>query len=203
MQKKGPKRGLVWLAVAALISAAILSWVTARRPAPMAGAGEPLRQVTPAVAIGSQQPAASGAELKGSVAETEPVKLTVPAVQESAASKPEQVASANSATASVTATVGAALEMSEREAKLQAVRVAATTYDAAAAEEVAKYLNHPDPEVRAEAVRAMVVAGDAAGAALLRKASEQIKDPREAVTYLDAADFLELPPALPLGERGR
>ncbi len=203
MQKRGPSRGLVWLAVAVLIGAATFSWLVARRPAAPAGPREPLRQAEPAVALGSQQPAASGAEWKGSVAEIEPVKLNVPAAQESAASKPEQVASANSATASVTATVGVTPETSEREATVQAVRVAATTYDAAAAAEVAKYLNHPDPEVRAEAVRAMVVAGDAAGAALLRKASEQIKDPREAVTYLDAADFLELPPALPLGERGR
>lgn len=98
---------------------------------------------------------------------------------------------------------GQAPDLAAREATRLVVRESALTYDAEAAERVAKFLNHPDAEVRAEAVKAMMVAGDIAGAALLRKAAEQIKDPREAVTYLDAADFLELPPALPLVERAK
>ncbi len=47
----------------------------------------------------------------------------------------------------------------------------------------------------------MVQVGDAAAARYLRAAADKVKDPREAVALLDAADYVELPSALPVKKR--
>ncbi len=76
---------------------------------------------------------------------------------------------------------------------LEAIQEASISYDAKELPKIQPYLIHPDPEVRAAALEGVLVLGDAAGSPLLRQAASTLKDPREAVKYLDAAEYLELP----------
>lgn len=69
------------------------------------------------------------------------------------------------------------------------------SYDASALPRLAAYLVHPLAEVRVLAREGIVQLGAVEGAPLLRAAADKAKDPREAVAVLDAADFLDLPPA--------
>ena len=85
------------------------------------------------------------------------------------------------------------VDESSRERILTELQEAATTYDAAHLPKIEPYLSHPDAELRTAAVNAVITLGDSAGAPLLRAASSLIKDPREAVALLDAAEYMELP----------
>lgn len=76
---------------------------------------------------------------------------------------------------------------------LEAIQEASISYDAKELPKIQPHLIHPDAEVRAAALDGVLVLGDAAGAPLLRQAASTLKDPREAVKYLDAAEYLELP----------
>jgi hypothetical protein len=76
---------------------------------------------------------------------------------------------------------------------LEAIHQASISYDAKELPKIQPHLIHPDAEVRAAALEGVLVLGDAAGAPLLRRAASTLKDPREAVKYLEAADYLELP----------
>lgn len=76
---------------------------------------------------------------------------------------------------------------------LEAIHEASISYDAKELPKIQPHLIHPDPEVRAAALDGVLTLGDAAGAPLLRQAASTLKDPREAVKYLEAADYLELP----------
>ena len=76
---------------------------------------------------------------------------------------------------------------------LEAIHEASISYDAKELPKIQPYLIHPDAEVRAAALDGVLVLGDAAGAPLLRQAASTLKDPREAVKFLEAADYLELP----------
>ena len=58
---------------------------------------------------------------------------------------------------------------------------------------LSSYLTHQDPAVREAARDGFLQMGLTEGAAYLRAAADQIRDPREAVQLLDAADFLDLP----------
>lgn len=58
---------------------------------------------------------------------------------------------------------------------------------------VAPYLTHADPALREAARDAMLQMGLAESVPLLREAAGKLKDPREAILLLDAADFLSLP----------
>ena len=115
-------------------------------------------------------------------------------------------ASKNSPTAQVVAQVPASSSVTDESpvakpdntATLETIRRAAARYDASAAPELDRYLLHADPEVREAARDGMVQAGDAAAVPYLRAAAGKMKDPREAILLLDAADFLELPAALPV-----
>lgn len=78
------------------------------------------------------------------------------------------------------------------------IEAAYTTYDVASLPKLAPHLRHPNPEVRSFAREAVVQLGHAEGAAVLRAASREARDPREAAALLDAAEFLELPPAPPI-----
>ena len=90
---------------------------------------------------------------------------------------------------------GAQRTESEKAKVLEKIQAAVVSYDASVGPILAPYLVDADPLVREAARDGLVQAGDAAGAKFLREAVEKIKDPREAVALLDAADFLELPPA--------
>ncbi len=76
---------------------------------------------------------------------------------------------------------------------LEAIHEASISYDAKELPKIQPYLIHPDVEVRTAALEGVLTLGDAAGSPLLRQAASTLKDPREAVKYLDAADYLELP----------
>ncbi len=68
--------------------------------------------------------------------------------------------------------------------------------DAASLPSLAAYLTHSDPALREAAREGMLQVGLPEAAPLLRAAADKLKDPREAIALLDAADFLSLP-ALP------
>lgn len=57
------------------------------------------------------------------------------------------------------------------------------------------YLTNVDAELRAAAVDAMIVLGDASAGAMLRMAAAEISSAEEAAVMMEAADYVELPPA--------
>lgn len=73
------------------------------------------------------------------------------------------------------------------------IEAAVVTYSATALPALAKYLTHADPAVREAARDGFLQMGLGEGAAYLREAADKVRDPREAVQLLDAADFLDLP----------
>lgn len=58
---------------------------------------------------------------------------------------------------------------------------------------IVTYLRHPDKAVRMAAMDGLIVLGERDAADQIREAAKQLDDPREAVVFLDAADYLELP----------
>ena len=78
------------------------------------------------------------------------------------------------------------------------IEAAYTTYDASVLPRLTPHLRHFDPEVRAYAREGIVQLGHADGAAALRAAARSASDPREAAALVEAAEFLELPPAAPV-----
>jgi hypothetical protein len=75
------------------------------------------------------------------------------------------------------------------------IETASTSYDEAAVAKIGPYLLHKDPSVRQAALSGMVNLGESKGAPILRTAAKDLSDPREATSFLEAADFLELPPS--------
>ncbi len=76
---------------------------------------------------------------------------------------------------------------------LESIHEASIQYEPEQIPVISRYLVHPDQEVRTAALNGLIVLGERAAANNLREAAKQLEDPREAVTYLDAADYLELP----------
>lgn len=70
---------------------------------------------------------------------------------------------------------------------------ASATYDERAVAVIAPYLSHADIEIRKMALDGLLRAGEVTAAPVLRAAGAKLADPREETTYLDAADYLELP----------
>lgn len=71
---------------------------------------------------------------------------------------------------------------------------ASVTYDERAVAAIAPHLANADLEIRKLALDGLLRAGEVTAASVLRIAATKLADPREAATFLDAADFLELPP---------
>lgn len=82
---------------------------------------------------------------------------------------------------------------SENEVILSEIHEASIQYEPSQIPVIIQYLAHPEKEVRLAAVDGLIVLGERAAADHLREASKRLEDPREAVIFLDAADFLELP----------
>ena len=80
-----------------------------------------------------------------------------------------------------------------RDAILGEIEDASVTYDPIALPRIEPYLRHGDPEIREAARNGMIVLGDAAAGPLLRKASDDAATPQEAVAFIEAADYVELP----------
>lgn len=85
------------------------------------------------------------------------------------------------------------IDDSRREQILNHLQEVAITYDASNLPKIQPYLTSQDKEVREAAVNAVVTLGEGVGAELLRQAASQLKDPREKVAFLDAAEYVELP----------
>jgi hypothetical protein len=85
-----------------------------------------------------------------------------------------------------------------RDRLIEEITAAYTTYEPTALPKIAPFLRHSDAEIRSLARDAVVQVGHADGAKLLRDAAKTARDPREAVAFLDAAEYLELPPAPPV-----
>lgn len=82
-----------------------------------------------------------------------------------------------------------------REKILEEIQDAAVTYEATGLSKIEPYLLHSDPEIRLAAKDGMITLGDASAGPLLRKAAALAPTPQEAVALLEAADYVELPPA--------
>jgi hypothetical protein len=166
------RRFLFFLALALLSLAGIVylgfDLASPRAAPPMGSSASPTANPSP-------PPPATGSDLPSQSAA--PARANLPA------------APAPATTLDTTAPLTASL----REQVLDAIQSAATTYDTAALPHIQPYLVNTDPEVRSAALNGVIVLGESAGAALLRAAASQLKDPREAVAYLDAAEYLELP----------
>ena len=79
-------------------------------------------------------------------------------------------------------------------AELTRIQDLSITYDAREVPALAAFLTHDSAEVRAAALDGLIRLGSKEAAEPLRAASAKVKDPREAIAMLDAADYLELPP---------
>lgn len=94
------------------------------------------------------------------------------------------------------------LEPEARAKVIEQIEAAYVSYRPEALPQIAPFLSHADPEVRAFAREAVVQVGHAEGVPLLRGAAKKARDPREAAALLDAAEYLELPPATPVAAGG-
>ncbi|HSP43104.1 MAG TPA: hypothetical protein VLO11_09550 [Luteolibacter sp.] len=98
------------------------------------------------------------------------------------------------------ATIGGSTTIHEtpaaaKSAAMEKMNDAATTYDPAQLAVIRPYLASADPELRSAAVDAMIVLGDASAGAMLREAAARLQSEEEAQSMLEAADYVELPPA--------
>lgn len=78
---------------------------------------------------------------------------------------------------------------------LEEIQDAAVSYNPSELPKIEPYLLHPDREIRQAAMNGMITLGDAAAGPLLRKAAALAPTPHEAVALIEAADYVELPPA--------
>jgi hypothetical protein len=100
---------------------------------------------------------------------------------------------------SASASAGSTPLTPEKRARLiSEIEAAYTTYHPDSLPVLSRFLAHPDLEIRTFARDAIVQVGHEDGAAVLRAAAREAQDPRESVALLDAAEFLELPPAPPV-----
>ncbi len=128
-------------------------------------------------------------------------KQTPPAP--SAPDAPPSGAPSRPAQPALAATPAETLETSAEERILLDIEDAATSYDAAQIPRIAPFLRHADAGIRDAAVQGLITLGDPAAAPVLRAAAKQISasDIKAAVPLLEAADYLELPPASLTGNR--
>jgi hypothetical protein len=85
--------------------------------------------------------------------------------------------------------------LAARDAALEKIHDAATTYDPVELAAIRPYLVNADPEIREAAVNGMIVLGDAAAGPMLREAAARMESAEEAKAMLAAADYVELPSA--------
>lgn len=94
-----------------------------------------------------------------------------------------------------TAAVDSATVAAEREAAIEKMNEASTSYDAAELPIIRPYLESSDPELREAAIDAMINLGDASAGPMLREAAQKLDSDIEAKKMMDAADYVELPSA--------
>lgn len=81
-----------------------------------------------------------------------------------------------------------------RDAVIEKMHDAATTYDKAQLPVIQPYLVNPDPELRAAAADCMIILGDASAGPMLREAAKRVDSDLEAKDLEKKADYVELPP---------
>ena len=82
-----------------------------------------------------------------------------------------------------------------REAAIEKMDEASTSYDPAKLPVIQPFLESEDPLLRDAAVDAMVVLGDASAGPMLRAAAKKLDSDLEAQKMREAAEYIELPPA--------
>ena len=85
--------------------------------------------------------------------------------------------------------------VAEREAAIEKMDEASTSYDPAELPIIQPYLESSDPELREAAIDAMINLGDASAGPMLREAAQKLDSDIEAKKMMDAADYVELPSA--------
>lgn len=180
-----------------------IAWFSARPEATSAHDDEALPAFDPSMP--GRAPAAFGSSSDFGAAPAALVRGTVP-------DSTEPAAGATFAAGAGSASPAAAeLAPETRDRLIAEIEAAYTTYHPDALPVLARFLAHADPEIRTFAREAIMQVGHADGIAYLRKAAQEAHDPRESAALLDAAEFLEIPPAPPLpgtfkvrgGPRGR
>ena len=83
----------------------------------------------------------------------------------------------------------------EKEAAIEIMQDASTSYDPKELPVIRPYLESPDPEIRDAAVDAMIVLGDASAGPMIRDAAKKVSSPEERKKMEKAADYVELPSA--------
>ena len=83
----------------------------------------------------------------------------------------------------------------DREAVLEKMQDAATSYDPEELSVIQPYLESADPLIREAAVDAMIVLGDASAGSMLREAAQKMSSAEESKKMVKAADYVELPSA--------
>lgn len=167
------KKVLLLPVIAGVLLVVYLAWPRERRTAPL-----------------SAPPGATPAQSTATAPVSAPSARSAPTPARLAAS--EEVAAP---VATPVTPQSAPLSAPAKAAALEAMHEAMVTYDPAKLPAIAAYLNHADEDLRQAALDNMIQMGEAAAAPLLRTASEKARSPQEALAMLDAADFLELPPA--------
>ena len=88
-----------------------------------------------------------------------------------------------------------ATQVAEREAAIEKMDEASTSYDPAELPIIRPYLESADPLLREAAVNAMIVLGDASAGPMLREAAQKLPSSEESKKMMEAADYVELPSA--------
>lgn len=88
-----------------------------------------------------------------------------------------------------------AVVAAEREASIEEMQDASTSYDPKELPIIQPYLESADPLLREAAVDAMIVLGDASAGPMLRAAAQKMDSKEESKKMMEAADYVELPPA--------
>lgn len=83
----------------------------------------------------------------------------------------------------------------DREAIIEKIQDAATSYDPRELSVIRPHLVSDDPEIRDAAVNAMIVLGDASAGPMLREAAKKVSSAEESKKMVAAADYVELPSA--------
>ena len=86
-------------------------------------------------------------------------------------------------------------DIATKDAIVKKIHGAAITYKAENLPVIKPYLLSSDPEIRQEAVDAMIILGDSTASPMLREAAKQMNTAQDLKIMLEAADYLELPPA--------
>lgn len=126
---------------------------------------------------------------------TAPVTFAAPQPTPGSAPATDASEATNDAPAASPPAPAVALSPEQKQAAIDRMHDAMVSYEPSQVPVIAAYLTHSDPELREIARDSLIQMGEAAAAHHLRAAAQKLTDPAEAAALLEAAEFLELPPA--------